>query len=148
MNRVKHRTTARPKSGYLFSYGTLQPKLAPAEIAPTVRQFRRVGKGSVRGRLYDLGEYPAAVLSRGGDPVHGYVFELPDDPKVLSRLDEYEGFDRSQPRVSLFVRKKCLVTLEDGRKLSCWIYTYNQPLGSTPPIAARDGSKLRNHRAR
>ncbi|HET7205770.1 MAG TPA: gamma-glutamylcyclotransferase family protein [Terriglobales bacterium] len=148
MSKVRHRTSTRRKSGYLFSYGTLQPKQAPPEIASTVRQFRAVGRGSVRGRLYDLGEYPGAVLTKRGTHVRGYVFELPDDPDVLNRLDEYEGFDQSHPRGSLFVRRKCLVTLEDGSRLRCWIYTYNQPLGPAPVMGGQDHSKMRNHRVR
>jgi gamma-glutamylcyclotransferase (GGCT)/AIG2-like uncharacterized protein YtfP len=145
MNKAKQ---GRVGKKYLFSYGTLQPGHAPAEIAPTVRQFRRVGTGFVRGRLYDLGEYPGAVLSRTGLPVRGQVFELPDDPKILRRLDEYEGFNPSQPKGSLFVRRRCLVTLKDGKRLSCWVYTYNQPLGAADPLAARRSSKLRARRTR
>lgn len=147
MSKPKHRRATRSRDRYLFSYGTLQPKLAPPEIAPTVRQFRRVGKGSVRGRLYDLGEYPGAVLSRGGSAVRGLVFELPDDPEILARLDEYEGFDRAHPQGSLFIRRKCFVTLEDGRRLSCWIYTYNRPLGAASPVTARTHSEPRKRRA-
>lgn len=67
---------------YLFSYGTLLPRLAPAEIRPTVQRLRRVGKGFVRGQLFDLGECPGAVLGRSGSPIAGQVFELPDDPEV------------------------------------------------------------------
>src|SRR5262245_1794719 len=36
---------------YLFSYGTLLPRLAPPEIKPTVRRLRHVRHGSIRGRL-------------------------------------------------------------------------------------------------
>ena len=47
---------------YLFAYGTLAEEHAPQEIAGTVTQLRYVGQGFVFGRLYDLGEYPGAVL--------------------------------------------------------------------------------------
>ena len=47
---------------YLFSYGTLQAELAPAEIAPVVRQLRPIGRASIPGILYDLGDYPGAVV--------------------------------------------------------------------------------------
>jgi gamma-glutamylcyclotransferase (GGCT)/AIG2-like uncharacterized protein YtfP len=144
-SRSKKKPAARKSaSRFLFSYGTLQPRHAPAEIASTVRRLRRVGKGSVRGRLYDLGEYPGAVLSRTGPMVVGQVFELPDDPGVLSRLDEYEGFDRNRPKGSLFLRKRCLVTLQNGKKLSCWMYTYNRAPGAAPAVTTGDYSKHRN----
>jgi gamma-glutamylcyclotransferase (GGCT)/AIG2-like uncharacterized protein YtfP len=146
MSSSKRASKARKR--YLFSYGTLLPRHAPPEIAPTVRRFRRVGRGFVRGKLYDLGEYPGAILSRGGPMVVGQVFELPDDPGVLTRLDDYEGFDPSRPQGSLFVRKRCLVRLNNGHKLACWIYTYNRPLGAARPLAGGTYSRVRNHKPR
>jgi gamma-glutamylcyclotransferase (GGCT)/AIG2-like uncharacterized protein YtfP len=112
---------------YLFVYGTLDPAHAPAEIAAAVLRLRPVGSGSVRGRLYDLGEYPGAVVSRTSPSViKGKVFELPEDQQVLSSIDTYEGFDPDHPRSSLFVRKRWPVTLADGSRMMCWIYTYNR----------------------
>ena len=101
---------------YLFSYGTLLPNRAPAEIAPVVRRLRRVGRGRVHGRLYDLGEYPGAVLSKSGPVIAGEIFELPDDPDVLEKLDQYEGFDPAREQGSLFVRKKRLVNIDNGKE--------------------------------
>ena len=49
-------------SDTLFAYGTLRPGHAPDEIAPAVEKLRRVGEGFVTGVLYDLGNYPGAVL--------------------------------------------------------------------------------------
>jgi gamma-glutamylcyclotransferase (GGCT)/AIG2-like uncharacterized protein YtfP len=100
----------------------------------------------VRGRLYDLGEYPGAVLSRNAPLVIGQVFELPNDPEVLTRLDEYEGFDPHRPQSSLFVRKRCLVQLDSGKKLFCWMYAYNRPPGAASPLPSGLYSKVRNHR--
>jgi gamma-glutamylcyclotransferase (GGCT)/AIG2-like uncharacterized protein YtfP len=144
MTAKKQSTRGTSGSRFLFSYGTLQPRHAPAEIAATVRRLRRVGKGSVRGRLYDLGEYPGAVLSRNGPLVVGQVFELPDDPEILSRLDEYEGFDPARPKGSLFLRKRCLVKLQNGKKLLCWMYTYNRAPGAAPAVGNGDYSKHRH----
>lgn len=133
---------------YLFSYGTLLPGHAPPEIAPTVRRLRRVGRGFVRGRLYDLGEYPGAVLSKTGPVIAGEVFELPDDREVLGRLDEYEGFDPAHPDASLFVRRKWTVTFKNGKKATCWVYAYNRHPGAAPSVAGGAFTKLRNHKAR
>ncbi|HTR25699.1 MAG TPA: gamma-glutamylcyclotransferase family protein [Terriglobales bacterium] len=144
MNRS---TNGRPRSKrYLFFYGTLIPRFAPAEIESTVRQLRRVGRGSVRGKLFDLGEYPGAVLSSTGGPIKGLVFELPDDPKVLDRLDEYEGFDPEKPGSSLFVRKRRQAELEDGRKLACWVYAYNRPVKAETAVSGGDYLRRRTRR--
>jgi gamma-glutamylcyclotransferase (GGCT)/AIG2-like uncharacterized protein YtfP len=133
---------------YLFSYGTLVPGRAPAEIAPTVRKLRPIGPGKVRGRLYDLGNYPGAVLNKTASIISGEVFELPESPNILVKLDEYEGFDPANPQGSLFVRKRRLVSLNGGKKKWCWIYVYNRPLGHAPTLHNGDFSKSRRHASR
>jgi gamma-glutamylcyclotransferase (GGCT)/AIG2-like uncharacterized protein YtfP len=114
---------------HLFVYGTLSPQHAPPEISAVAQKLRPVGSASIRGQLYDLGEYPGAVLSsRSGSVIRGEVFELPDDRDALSYLDEYEGFEPARPRSSLFVRRNRSVRLDDGTQLRCWVYVYNRPV--------------------
>jgi gamma-glutamylcyclotransferase (GGCT)/AIG2-like uncharacterized protein YtfP len=113
----------------LFVYGTLHPQRAPREIASLVRSFIPAGRGHVRGRLYDHGDYPALILDDTASPVPGEVFLIPAAPSSLAELDAYEEFFPGDPAASLFVRKKVPVTLTDGTQLPCWIYLYNQPLG-------------------
>ena len=134
------------RNGYVFFYGTLLPRLAPREIEPTVRKLKRVGRGFIRGQLFDLGEYPAAILTRRGPPISGQVFEVPDSPEILNRLDEYEGFDPSKPESSLFVRKRRYAQLEDGRKVLCWVYAYNGSLRAARVLESGDYSRARAHR--
>jgi len=126
---------------YLFVYGTLLPGFAPAAVEPLVRRLRLVGRGSVQGSLYDLGNYPGAVLDKAAARVWGQVFELPADPSVLRHLDHYEGFDPKHPDSSEFVRKKCTVSLENGRRIKCWIYGYSRPAGTAARIVDGDFSK-------
>ena len=133
-------------SRYLFVYGTLDPEHAPSEIAPTVAKLRRVGSASVQGVLYDLGEYPGAVLT--GQPkrkIPGTVFRIPDDPEVLQQLDEYEGFAPSNRDGSLFVRKVRPVKMANGQILRCWVYTYNRPPGTARVISGRSHRGKRLH---
>ena len=121
----------QPKPGsYLFLYGTLLPGHAPAEIAPAVAKLRRLGAGTTRGLLYDLGEYPGAVLDdSAGGHIHGTIFELPRAKEVLSALDTYEDFDPNEPQSSLFVRILQPITLPNGELLECWMYVYNRDPG-------------------
>jgi len=125
-------------SRYLFVYGTLDPKHAPSEIAPTVAKLRPLGKASVQGLLYDLGEYPGAVFNGSAKrKISGTVFRIPDDPQILRQLDDYEGFTPSDPRKSLFVRELRPVKLAAGPVLRCWVYTYNRDPGTAQLIPAR-----------
>lgn len=121
-------------SEYLFVYGTLQPASAPPEIKEIVGRWRRVGSATALGQLYDLGEYPGAVLDAGTSTrIIGEVFELPKDPAVLATLDEYEGFDADAPQDSLFQRVKTEVKLAEGGKQEVWIYVYNRNVSEQTP---------------
>jgi gamma-glutamylcyclotransferase (GGCT)/AIG2-like uncharacterized protein YtfP len=120
---------------HLFVYGTLSPRHAPPEIAAAVGRLRPVGQASVRGRLYDLGEYPGAILSeKSRSLIRGEVFELPDDPNTLSSLDNYEGFEPNKPRSSLFLRRARSVNMDDGSRLRCWVYIYNGTTRGAEPL--------------
>ena len=95
-----------------------------------VRRFEPVGKGTVRGTLYDLGSYPGAVLDDGSPRrISGTVYRLPPGDDVLPRLDDYEGFDPQVPQASLFIRRLHPVDLDGGRTLPCWIYEYTGSTG-------------------
>jgi len=116
-------------SEYLFTYGTLQPGLAPECIAEAVAKLQWIGEGSVAGALYDLGEYPGARPDAGsGSRIFGTVYLLPEDPEVLRQLDAYEEFYPEAPELSQFVRARCRVTMDDGSGADSWIYVYNWSL--------------------
>jgi gamma-glutamylcyclotransferase (GGCT)/AIG2-like uncharacterized protein YtfP len=113
-------------SDYLFIYGTLHPEHAPEEIAAAVAQLQPVGQGTVPGQLYDLGDYPGAVV----DPmslqrISGMVFQLPEHADLWPQFDAYEECNLDDPTQSLFLRARHEVKLDIGSILTCWIYIYN-----------------------
>ncbi len=122
-------------SQYLFAYGTLQPGLAPAKIAPLATKLRPVGEGFVRGVLYDLGGYPGAVPDpKAKDRIAGTVLELPEDESFLSRLDAYEGFDPQAPETSEYIRERQVAELKTGGTVECWFYRYNREPRDLPRV--------------
>ena len=125
---IEHR---RLGTDYLFVYGTLKPEAAPVEVAGVMRQLKRVGSGTIRGFLYDLGEYPGARLDANGGEIKGEIFEF-DEPAILKPLDAYEEYDPEVPGKSLFVRRRCHVHLKEGNLFS-WVYEYNRQ----PPSSQR-----------
>ncbi len=123
-------------SNFLFSYGTLIPEHAPNEISGATATFFPYATGWVHGVLYDLGDYPGAVLDPStSHKVFGTVFRLPENSKVLDQLDQYEGFDAGNPAASLFIRKEHPVTLPDGDTVDCWIYEYNGEVTNSHVLA-------------
>lgn len=114
-------------SDYLFAYGTLQPGFAPEEVLATAAKLRPVSRGFVYGELYELDGYPGAVPNpKSKNRIGGTVLELPDDARLLSQIDEYEGFDPQAPEASEFLRVRQVVELSGGGAMECWFYRYNR----------------------
>ncbi|AGA28967.1 gamma-glutamylcyclotransferase family protein [Singulisphaera acidiphila] len=100
----------------LFAYGTLAPNGSKEAAA------HGWVADAVRGRLFDLGPYPALVGhdDLNADWVEGFVRSV--DPIELTRdLDPYEGVDEGlYRRVAVTTRASRLV----------WVYLYARPLPS------------------
>jgi gamma-glutamylcyclotransferase (GGCT)/AIG2-like uncharacterized protein YtfP len=128
---------------YLFLYGTLLPTQAPKEIASIVKRFRRLGPAQVRGKLYDFGDFPGAILdSSARTMIQGELVALPSDERTLEALDRYEEFDPLDTKKSLFVRKKAKVRMANGSSREVWIYVYNRRPGGAKLV--RSGDYLRS----
>jgi putative glutamine amidotransferase len=122
-----------------FVYGTLMPGHAPTCVADLVGRFVPLGRATVPGSLYDLGDYPGLMLHSGASPdervgdgstspaVFGVLVDVPDDPALVRRLDAYEGFDPAAPGRSLFCRVPAVARLlADGGAVDCQTYVYNR----------------------
>jgi gamma-glutamylcyclotransferase (GGCT)/AIG2-like uncharacterized protein YtfP len=122
---------------FVFFYGTLLPQFVPPVMRAVVGRMQFCGEGSVRGVLYDLGEYPGAVVDESANVrVYGAVFRIPEGSGVLEELDHYEGYDPTSPGSSLFARKRCEISMADGSVVECWIYEYNGNPGDAAIIAS------------
>jgi gamma-glutamylcyclotransferase (GGCT)/AIG2-like uncharacterized protein YtfP len=129
------------RDSLLFVYGTLRPFVD----VPMARWLRRVarlqGGCRTRGRLYDLGPYPAIKPPRAPrDSVEGDLFRVTNS-RILHVLDRYEaGGALRRPR---FARERCVVRLARGGCREAWIYRYRfSVLGRTPIV----GGDYRAHR--
>ncbi|MDB5296776.1 MAG: gamma-glutamyl-gamma-aminobutyrate hydrolase family protein [Phycisphaerales bacterium] len=136
-------------TSFLFVYGTLTPGRAPACVADLVARFEPAGPATVRGTVYDLGDYPGLVLDgpAAAGTVLGQVCALPDDPLLWRRLDAYEGFDASAPAASLFCRVTTVATLAAGRRVACQTYVYNRTPDQGRAVPSGDWLAGRGDRA-
>jgi gamma-glutamylcyclotransferase (GGCT)/AIG2-like uncharacterized protein YtfP len=121
------------QNDYLFVYGTLLDSRNP--YAGFLRNHSRFkSNGKFKGELYDVGDYPGAVLLPNGDHyVHGTIFRLLDADEVLKELDDYEGFGDEHEKPNEFVRTLAEVDT-GGEMLTCWVYTYNHPVNPSARI--------------
>lgn len=113
------------QAGYLFVYGSLRRGAGAPLAARLAREAAFIGPGRFRGRLYMAKGYPAAVDSADpGDVVHGDLYRLGPDRRLLAALDAYEGFDPVRPRRGGWRRR--MRAVESARRCICaWIYLYD-----------------------
>jgi gamma-glutamylcyclotransferase (GGCT)/AIG2-like uncharacterized protein YtfP len=98
----------------LFVYGSLRRGFDAQGLMRRLGA-RYVGKGTVHGRLFDLGQFPGAVKAPGSSAqVAGELYYLPSPARALKSLDRYEG--------SRYKRELAEVKLQDGRRARAWIY--------------------------
>ena len=109
----------------LFIYGTLHPNRAPREISAAARRLTSAGPATISARIYNLGEYPGAILDPTAPPISGELFIVPDAPTIAA-FDAYEDFRPADPASSLFLRIETTATKPDGSTSACWVYVYNR----------------------
>ncbi len=124
-------------NGYLFVYGTLLAK--DNQYAAYLRQHCKLaGAGKFKGRLYDIGEYPGAVIDLNGDQyVYGSIYLMDRAEEVLKVIDAYEGLGINDPQPYEYIRD--LVDIEiDNRIVACCVYIYNWPVSGKELISGGD----------
>jgi gamma-glutamylcyclotransferase (GGCT)/AIG2-like uncharacterized protein YtfP len=86
-----------------------------------------LGEASVRGRLYDIGEYPGFIKSENPDKiVCGQLMILHSDD-IIYELDDYEGV----PTVYTRILVKCNIY---NYQVDAWIYQYQGDLNEADLI--------------
>ena len=74
----------------IFVYGTLMRDGLHADLLPRRRDARFLGPARCRGRLYDLGDFPALVPG-GKSWVAGELYRCDEIEEILRNLDALEG---------------------------------------------------------
>jgi gamma-glutamylcyclotransferase (GGCT)/AIG2-like uncharacterized protein YtfP len=122
----------------LFVYGSLR-RDAPggrSELLGAGAKF--LGRGRVRGRLLDLGDYPGLVRAvTRDDRVRGELYSI-SGRRTLAELDAYEDYDPRHPEQSLFLRRESRIELDSGETTTAWVYLYAGPVARGRRIASGD----------
>jgi gamma-glutamylcyclotransferase (GGCT)/AIG2-like uncharacterized protein YtfP len=94
-----------------------------------------LGKASIAGTLYDLGDYPGAISkAEKGGRLAGYILRLRDG-EMLEELDVYEGDE--------YLRDEVEVEEDSGKKLRAWAWLLQKkPAGNFRKIEVDKGSGL------
>ncbi len=95
--------------------------------------------GWVRGRMYDLGEFPVAVPDpRRHFRIRGEVFDVGSERGYWERLDEYEDYKPEAIGDSHFLRRTVAVEMDSGESMDAQIYWYRLPVEGLEEIPGGD----------
>ena len=108
----------------LFVYGTLKQGLSNYHL---IAAFVRTAiPATIRGRLYDVGPFPALAVD--DEVVHGEVLTVEPIalPHLLAILDDLEGYYPDDPTGSMYVRRIVTAATGDGGAVEAHAYFYNR----------------------
>jgi len=125
---------------YLFVYGSLRSGFPSPAFQFMSPYFQLVANGKVKGKLYDLGEYPAGIPSAEEKYIVGELYKANSEEEfnwAISQLDDYEGVYPDEGEQQEYERAVTTV-IADGKEYSSWIYWYKGDTAGKPLIESGD----------
>ena len=125
---------------HLFVYGSLRSGFKNPVYEYISRFFQLSGEAKVRGLLYDMGTYPAAVPSEGEHFIIGELYEAKNPSEfswAIGQLDDYEGVGAEADEVQHY-RRELTTCYINGGMIQAWVYWYNGDVAGKPVITSGD----------
>lgn len=125
---------------FLFVYGTLRRGFHNAAFQYITPYFVHEADGKVKGSLYDLGEYPAAIPTTNGHFIIGELYKAKSVEEfnwAISQLDDYEGVHPEEGEFQLYERALTTV-YADKKEYTAWIYWYKGNTAGAPLVESGD----------
>lgn len=136
----------------LFVYGTLRRGFHHPAFAYISHHFQFVGDGRVRGQLYDMGDYPAAIPTEADNWIVGELYQANSEDEfywAISQLDDYEGIYPEEGEKALYRREVASIYLAHANEpVNAWIYWYNGDVTGKPFIESGDVLQYAQHKNR
>lgn len=125
----------------IFVYGSLRSGFNSSAFEYISRYFQLVAPAKVRGLLFDMGEYPAALPTSEDHFIIGELYAIKEAEEfgwALEQLDEYEGINDSPEDAPISFRRDLVEVITDNGNTTAWIYWFNSPVQDKPIIASGD----------
>lgn len=124
----------------LFVYGSLRSGFNNPAYGYISKYFTLIGEAYVKGKLYQLPDFPAAVPSEEDSLIKGemYSIKVPSECSwAFAQLDDYEGVQAEEGEQPLYKRVLTTVFLNNNEE-KAWVYWYNGSIEQGIPIAESD----------
>jgi len=129
-----------PEVYQLFVYGSLRSGFRSPAYEYISRYFDLIGEAKVKGKLFDLGEYPAAKPTDENKFIIGELYKIRSENEfawAIGQLDDYEGVHVGFDETQLYRRDITEVYVADTIT-KAWIYWYHGDLNDKPVIESGD----------
>jgi gamma-glutamylcyclotransferase (GGCT)/AIG2-like uncharacterized protein YtfP len=129
-----------PEVYQLFVYGSLRSGFRSPAYEYISRYFDLVGHAKVKGKLYDLGDYPAAKSTSEDQFIIGELYRVKHEKEfswAIGQLDDYEGVNVAFDETPLYRRDITEVYIDD-KIIPAWIYWYYGDVENRPVIESGD----------
>lgn len=111
----------------LFVYGSLRSGFRSPVYEYISRFFKFIGDAKVKGKLYDMGSYPAGVPGVDDTFIIGELYQAKNEHEfswAIGQLDDYEGVSVEADEIQLYRREVVEVHINE-KTTTAWIYWYN-----------------------
>ncbi|MFV0605204.1 MAG: gamma-glutamylcyclotransferase [Niabella sp.] len=128
------------QTNLLFVYGSLLSGFKSTAYEYLSRYFNFLGSATVKGTMYDLGEYPVVVHQDTGREIKGELYQIIHDREfsyAMAQLDDYEGLYPEEGEDVNYEREAVDVTV-NGEVMTAWVYWYNKDVSGFPIVEHGD----------
>ncbi len=125
---------------HLFVYGSLRSGFHSPVYEYISRFFKFIGEAKVKGKLYDLGSYPAGIGTNDESFIIGELYQAKNEHEfswAIGQLDDYEGVTVEADEIKLYRREVAQIHIK-GEITDAWIYWYNGDVSGKPFIPSGD----------
>jgi gamma-glutamylcyclotransferase (GGCT)/AIG2-like uncharacterized protein YtfP len=129
-----------PSVYQLFVYGSLRSGFRSPAYEYISRFFTFAGDATVKGKLFDMGEYPAAIATDEEAFIIGELYTINQEnefPWAIGQIDDYEGVKAEDDEPQLFRRELADIFIHN-KIVTAWIYWYNGDVSGRPVIESGD----------
>lgn len=124
----------------LFVYSSLRWSFKNSSHDYVSRYFDVIGEGKIKGKLYDMGDFPVAMPTREDFYIVGELYKIRNEQEfsyAIAQLDDYEGLIVEEDEFPLYRRALVEVFMGD-KSYNAWVYWYNGSAEGRPVIPSGD----------
>ena len=125
----------------LFVYGSLRSGFRSEAYNYISRYFYlAAADAKVKGKLYDLGDYPAATATTDNYFIIGELYHIAHEEEfnwAMEQLDDYEGLNVEAHEQAMYQREQTTVYV-NNETVTAWVYWFAGSVEGKPIIASGD----------